>query len=109
MSVLSRLNLVRPHEDWRYKPPDGSAASVEYAPKNLRARGFYSQCGPDKFVTVRLFRGLRDSVLEDIGAYDGSTCNSTIFLDAKLDWMVFATKPFPEGYRVPRPTARSLK
>lgn len=98
MTVLSRLNLIRQYEHWRYRLFSSNATLVEHAMDDLRSQGFYSQCGQDKYVAEHLFPGLRNGVFVDIGAHDGVAFSNTKYLEEKLDWTGIAIEPLPEVF-----------
>ena len=41
---------------------------------------FYSQHGQDKYLEHNVFKGYKNGVFVDVGAYDGKLINNTLYL-----------------------------
>lgn len=59
---------------------------------------YHSQVGQDKFVNENFFKGKRDGVFIDIGAYDGVTISNTYFFEKELNWTGICIEPLPKAY-----------
>lgn len=59
-----------------------------------RARWF-SQAGQDRFLDEQVFRGKRDGIFLDVGAYDGATGSNTLFFEAFRGWTGLLVEPSP--------------
>jgi len=66
--------------------------------EKLRAGGYFSQYGQDKWIAEELFPGKKKGIFVDIGAYDGITYSNTFFLETKLGWTGLAVEPIPHVY-----------
>jgi FkbM family methyltransferase len=60
---------------------------------------FYSQLGQDEFVYKNYFRGKRDGVFVDVGAYDGKKFSNTLFFEKFLGWNGVCIEPLPAAFR----------
>lgn len=63
----------------------------------LRAAGFTSQYGQDRFVIERL-GGRRGGVFFEIGAHDGVTFSNTWALEQRFGWTGIAVEPSPSAF-----------
>jgi FkbM family methyltransferase len=63
----------------------------------LRAEGYYSQDGQDKWIIEKLFPGKVDGIFADIGAHDGISFSNTYLLEQK-GWKGIAVEPNPSAY-----------
>jgi FkbM family methyltransferase len=59
---------------------------------------FFSQLGQDRFVFENFFRGRRDGVFVDVGAYDGEKFSNTLFFERYLGWSGVCIEPLPDAY-----------
>lgn len=76
------------------------AAKVErskFVLEDLKAEGYCSQCGQDKWIVERLFPGETKGTFVDIGANDGIAYSNTYVLE-KLGWDGLAVEPIPSVY-----------
>ena len=65
---------------------------------------FYSQVGQDRFLFESFFRGKRDGVFVEVGAYDGETFSNTLFFEQTMGWTGLLIEPIPSVFE--RLTAR---
>jgi len=71
--------------------------SRDIAVERLRAEGYHSQSGQDKWIIEKLFPGRTAGVFVDIGAHDGVTYSNTCALE-KMGWTGLAVEPLPPVY-----------
>jgi FkbM family methyltransferase len=60
---------------------------------------FFSQLGQDRYVFENYFKGKRDGVFVDIGAYDGETLSNTLFFERYLGWSGICIEPLPAAFQ----------
>ena len=65
--------------------------------EQLKAEGYFSQSGQDKWIVEKLFAGKQKGTFVDIGANDGITFSNTYFLE-KMGWNGLAVEPIPSAY-----------
>lgn len=65
--------------------------------QQLRAEGYYSQCGQDKWLIENIFNDREDGIFVDIGAHDGVSFSNTLKLE-QLGWKGIAVEPMPQTY-----------
>ena len=68
-------------------------------PAALKAEGYFSQCGQDKFIVEKLLNGLTNGVFVEVGANDGVTFSNTYFMEKNLGWTGVAVEPLPRAFR----------
>lgn len=61
---------------------------------------YYSQCGQDKYVNERIFRGMENGFFIDIGAHDGITFSNSYFFEKYKNWNGICIEPLPEVYKI---------
>jgi len=59
---------------------------------------YFSQCGQDKFLNERVFKGFRSGVFVDVGAHDGISINNTLYFEKNLGWTGVNIEPIPSVY-----------
>ena len=59
---------------------------------------FYSQVGQDRYLLDNFFRGKRDGVFLDIGAYDGETFSNSLFFEETMGWTGLCIEPLPSAF-----------
>ena len=64
----------------------------------VRAMQFYSQVGQDKYLLDSFFRGKRNGVFLDIGAYDGQTFSNSLFFEETMHWTGLCVEPLPSAF-----------
>jgi FkbM family methyltransferase len=66
----------------------GEAVTLAWRIGHFFARSpqYFSQFGQDQYLNDRVFRGARDGVFVDVGAYDGITGSNTLFFEKFLGW-----------------------
>jgi len=82
----------------RAQKPNLSRKELNSLRDKLKAEGYYSQNGQDKWIVENLFPDKKFGVFVDIGAHDGITFSNTFFLEQKLGWTGLAVEPIPEVY-----------
>jgi len=82
--------------DWKYGTLALSLQRPEFGREKLRAQGYYSQYGQDKWIAETLLPGIESGVFVDVGAYDGVTFSNTLYLEERLGWTGLAVEPVPE-------------
>ena len=58
---------------------------------------FHSQVGQDRFLLENFFRGRRNGVFVDIGAYDGETFSNSLFFERTMGWTGLCVEPLPSA------------
>lgn len=91
MSLPQRLRKAWYRARTRHVPDESRPA------EELRAAGFASQYGQDRFVVERL-GGRRGGVFFDVGAFDGVTFSNTWALERDLGWTGIAVEPAPAAF-----------
>ena len=59
---------------------------------------FYSQCGQDALVEEIFFKGFKNGVFVDIGAYDGKWINNTLYFEENHQWFGINIEPIKSLY-----------
>ncbi len=59
---------------------------------------FFSQAGQDHFLFENFFRGKRDGVFVDVGAYDGERCSNSMFFERFLGWRGLCVEPMAAAF-----------
>ena len=60
---------------------------------------YHSQYGQDQYLNDAIFKGKKNGVFVDIGAYDGVTCSNTYFFEKNLGWTGVCFEPIPDIYK----------
>jgi FkbM family methyltransferase len=60
---------------------------------------FYSQCGEDKIIYEKYFKGKRSGIFLELGAMDGIIYSNTKFFEDTLDWSGVLIEPHPEMFK----------
>lgn len=89
--LCERINKLRYSMYFRF------AERPRYDKDALRAEGYASQYGQDKWVFENLFPGKRDGVFVDIGANDGVTLSNSLFFEQQ-GWTGLAIEPIQTAY-----------
>ncbi len=69
---------------------------------------FYSQVGQDKYLLENFFRGKRNGVFLDIGAYDGETFSNSLFFEETMHWTGLCVEPLPSAFAKLRQRRKAL-
>src|SRR5262245_58964859 len=69
---------------------------------------FYSQVGQDKYIWERFFRGKRNGVFVDVGAYDGETFSNSMFFERAMGWRGLCIEPLPSAFARLRATRHAI-
>lgn len=56
---------------------------------------WFSQAGQDRFLDEHVFKGKRNGVFMDVGAYDGATGSNTLFFEQYRGWNGLLVEPSP--------------
>jgi len=75
-----------------------SAKSFQDLVDRLRADGYFSQYGQDKWVIEEILPNKKEGVFVDIGAHDGMAYSNTYILESNYNWSGLAVEPIPEVY-----------
>ena len=59
---------------------------------------YYSQCGQDKFLNEKIFKGKKNGIFVDIGANDGITFSNTYFFEKELGWSGMCFEPLIQTF-----------
>lgn len=59
---------------------------------------YHSQCGQDAYLDTHVFRGLRNGVFVEIGAWDGVDLSNTVFFERERGWTGLLVEPLPDRY-----------
>ncbi|QXE92327.1 FkbM family methyltransferase [Geomonas subterranea] len=76
-----------------------SATRRQFDLHELKAAGYYSQCGQDQWVAEVLCKDSVTKIFVDIGANDGISFSNTCHLERNLGWTGIAVEPIPEVFR----------
>jgi FkbM family methyltransferase len=97
--MLQRINdsIQQMYNFCFYKYLAATAEKQEYQLQELRAAGYCSQAGQDKWIINKLFPGKQKGTFVDIGANDGITFSNTFLLE-KMGWNGLAVEPIPSVY-----------
>jgi len=66
---------------------------------NYLEKGYVSENGQDIFLLNGPFRGVKNGVFVDIGAYDGVECSNTYVLEKSLGWKGVCFEPQPQIFK----------
>lgn len=69
---------------------------------------FYSQVGQDRYLLENFFRGKRNGVFVDVGAYDGVKFSNTLFFEERLGWKGLCVEPLPSAFQKLRACRSSI-
>lgn len=86
------MGLMQKIQRTYYRALTRGIPSLRCKTDDLRAEGYPSQYGQDKFVVERLGR-LRNGVFFEIGAFDGVTLSNTYYLETQLGWSGISVEP----------------
>jgi FkbM family methyltransferase len=84
-------------DSYRYKRLKARVEKPRFPPQQLKAEGYYSQFGQDKWVIENLFPGKKKGIFVDIGANDGITFSNTYLLET-MGWHGLAVEPVRSVY-----------
>ena len=59
---------------------------------------YYSQCGQDKFLNEKIFKGKKNGIFVDIGANDGICFSNTYFFEKDLAWKGICFEPLKGAF-----------
>ena len=59
---------------------------------------YYSQCGQDKFLNEKIFKGKKNGIFVDIGANDGINFSNTYFFEKELSWKGICIEPLKGAF-----------
>jgi FkbM family methyltransferase len=59
---------------------------------------YQSQCGQDKYVDRRIYKGKKGGFFLDIGAHNGKTFSNTYFFEKARGWSGVCVEPIPEVF-----------
>jgi len=59
---------------------------------------YYSQCGQDKFLNEKIFKGKQNGTFLDIGANDGITLSNSYFFEKALGWKGICFEPLKTAF-----------
>ncbi len=59
---------------------------------------YYSQFGQDRFLDQQIFKGKKNGIFVDIGAYDGITSSNSYFFEKHRNWTGICIEPTPDAY-----------
>jgi FkbM family methyltransferase len=59
---------------------------------------FFSKAAQDQFVFENFFRGKRNGVFVDVGAYDGEKFSNSLFFERSLAWHGLCVEPLASAY-----------
>lgn len=62
------------------------------------AMQFYSQVGQDRFLFENFFRGKRNGVFVDVGAYDGEKFSNSLFFERAMGWRGLCIEPLRSAF-----------
>jgi len=56
---------------------------------------FYGQCGQDRFLESKIFKGMQNGYFVDVGAHDGLTINNSYYFEKNNKWQGICIEPIP--------------
>jgi len=59
---------------------------------------FHSQCGQDRYLETKVFKGFKNGIFVDVGAHDGKTFNNTLFFEKMHNWSGINIEPIPSVF-----------
>ena len=59
---------------------------------------FHSQFKQDEFLETRVFKGFKNGIFVDVGAYDGVTINNTLYFEKNNNWTGINVEPIATIY-----------
>jgi FkbM family methyltransferase len=69
---------------------------------------FHAQVGQDRYLLENFFRGKRNGVFLDVGAYDGEKFSNTLFFEESLGWKGLCVEPLPSAFQKLRARRSSI-
>jgi FkbM family methyltransferase len=94
-----RMRCREAVQRWWYSRHAKCAQTLRFDQEELRALGFFIQCGQDRWITEYFGgEGMRPGVFVDVGAHDGMTFSNTLLLEKKFGWTGIAVEPIPEVF-----------
>ena len=60
---------------------------------------FYSQDKQDELLEKNIFKGYKNGVFVDVGAYDGRSINNTLYFEENNNWTGICIEPMFETFR----------
>lgn len=60
---------------------------------------YYSQCGQDKFLNEKIFKGKKNGVFLDIGANDGISFSNSYYFEKELGWKGVCFEPLQSAFQ----------
>jgi FkbM family methyltransferase len=69
---------------------------------------FYSKVGQDQFIFNSFFRGKRNGVFVDVGAYDGEKFSNTLFFEKFMGWRGLCIEPLGSVFSKLSATRKSI-
>jgi FkbM family methyltransferase len=69
---------------------------------------FHSQVGQDRFLLENFFRGKRQGVFVEIGAYDGETFSNSLFFERSMGWTGLCVEPLPSAFAKLKATRKAI-
>ena len=61
---------------------------------------FYSQDRQDYNLEKYVFKGYKNGIFVDVGAYDGKDINNTLFFEETHNWTGINIEPIPEKFKL---------
>lgn len=59
---------------------------------------FYSQDGQDRYLETNVFKGHKNGIYVDVGAYDGVDINNTLYFEKNNNWTGVNIEPMKESF-----------
>ena len=59
---------------------------------------FYSQYEQDKYLEENIFKGFKNGIFVDVGAYDGVSINNTLYFEKNHNWTGINIEPIKDVY-----------
>lgn len=68
-------------------------------PQYLSFYPYYARSGQDKYLDQNIFKGKKNGVYVDLGAYDGVESSNTLFFEESCGWSGICVEPLPSAFK----------
>ena len=67
-------------------------------PQYLSFLPYYARSGQDKYLDENVFKGKKNGVYVDLGAYDGIESSNTLYFEESCGWSGICVEPLPSAF-----------
>lgn len=68
-------------------------------PQYLSFYPYYARSGQDKYLNENIFKGKKNGIYVDLGAYDGVESSNTLFFEESLGWSGICVEPLSDVFK----------